>query len=80
MNNEIKTKFFADPDWEKVEDELRLFIEPLVDMNELDWERPPGEFKAELRAKIALYKELSKFLQESGIISRPLAKATNPFK
>jgi len=80
MENEIKQKFFADPDWYKVEDMLRKYIEPFVDVNNLDWERPPGEFKAELRARIDIYNELSKFLEQSEIISRPLKKANNPFK
>ena len=80
MNRQIIEKFFNDPDWAQVETMLRSYCEPLVDMNNLDFTQNSTQFKAELRANLKVYNALSKFLQDSKVISRPLKDITNPFK
>jgi hypothetical protein len=80
MDSELIKKFFNDPDWVHVEERLRGYIEPLVDMNKVDFSQDPTEFKAELRAKFALYKAIDKFLLDSKVLSRPLKDIKNPFK
>lgn len=80
MNRKIIEKFFSDPDWVEVEKMLRGYCEPLIDMNQLDFTQNSTQFKAELRANLKVYNALSKFLQDSQVISRPLKEITNPFK
>ena len=80
MDRKIIEKFFSDPDWAEVEKMLRGYCEPLIDMNQLDFTQNSTQFKAELRANLKVYNALSKFLQDSQVISRPLKEITNPFK
>jgi len=80
IDQKLIGKFFSDPDWAEVEKLLRGYIEPLVDMTKVDFSQDPLEFKAELKAKFALYEAVDKFLQDSQVVSQPLKSIKNPFK
>lgn len=68
----LQEKFFSDPDWAEVENMLAEYIAPLVDPKNLDFSQNATQFKAELKAKHKLYEQISQFLANTKIISRPL--------
>lgn len=72
-------KFFSDPEWKHIEDLILGYIEPLIDMNTVDYKQPAEHVKAELIGRVLAYQGLSKFLADSKIISQPIKKINNPF-
>lgn len=77
MSQERKdlSKFYTDPDWKYVEDQLLMFIDE--QLGELPPDTTsPTDFKAQVIARKRLKTALMKFLNEVKIINRPLEKIT----
>lgn len=67
----LKQKFFSDPDWAKVEELLMGFINPLIEMSDIDLTQPAEHIKAEIIGRQLLYKRLTEFLEQTGIVGKP---------
>lgn len=81
INEDLRNKFFSDPDWSKVENIILDYIEPLTDMSTVDTNQTAETVKAEIIGRSLAYKSLYKFLQDSQIVSSPRLKTLkNPFR
>lgn len=81
MNPKLKEKFFSDPDWKLVEQMIMDFINPMIEMQDVDLTQPAEHVKAELIGRQKLYGRMTDFLQQSGLVGNPsVYKKTNPFK
>jgi hypothetical protein len=67
----LRAKFFTDPDWIEIEKLLMGFIEPLIQMDDVDLSQPAEHVKAELIGRQKLYKKMTDFLRQTGIVGRP---------
>lgn len=69
------SKFYSDPDWKFVEDQLMLFIDEQLSDLPAD-SIAPSDYKAQVIARKRLKTALLKFLYEVKIINRPVEKIT----
>jgi hypothetical protein len=78
----LRDKFFTDPDWKGVEKLIMDFINPLIEMQDVDVSQPAEHVKAELIGRQKLYKEMTDFLQQTGLVGNPAhyKKENNPFQ
>ncbi len=67
-------------DWRKIEEMILAHIQPLVDMETIDYKQPAEHVKAEVIGRILAYNSLVKFLSDSKIVGRKLKEYKNPFK
>lgn len=78
--NKLKSKFFSDPDWKEVETLLMDFINPLIEMSDVDEKQPAEHVKAEIIGRKKLYKQITQFLSETGIVGDPSGHKHTTFK
>lgn len=71
MNELIRKKFFSDPDWRQVEKLLMDFLNPMIEMSDIDTTQPAEHIKAEIIGRTLLYKKMTEFLQQSGMVGNP---------
>lgn len=76
----LKTKFFSDPDWAKVEELLMGFVNPLIEMSDIDLTQPAEHIKAEVIGRQLLYKRLCDFLEQTEIVGKPRDYKKTTFK
>lgn len=78
---ELQNVFFNDPRWAGVEDLIKEFIEPLLDMSTIDVTQPSENVKAEIIGRTYAYNCLSDFLNQTKVGSFEKKKLiSNPFK
>lgn len=80
LSNKLYQKFFSDPDWQEVEKIIMDFINPLIEMSDIDVNQPAEHIKAELIGRQKLHKAMTEFLEQTGIVSRKLPENNNIFK
>lgn len=76
----ITARFFEDPEWKQVEDMILAHIEPLRDFDTIDLKQPAEHVKAEVIGRMLAYNSLTKFLQDTKLVNRPLKEFNNPFR
>jgi len=76
----LKSKFFSDPDWKEVEKLLMGFINPLIEMDDVDENQPAEHVKAEIIGRKKLYKQITQFLSQTGIVGNPSEHTKTTFK
>lgn len=74
------TRFFQDPEWKNVEDMILKHIEPLRDFETIDLKQPAEHVKAEVIGRMLAYNSLTKFLNDTKLVNRPLKEYKNPYK
>ncbi len=67
---EVKDRFFKDPQWYLMEQLILEFINPLLDMQTIDTKQPAEQIKAEVIGRKMSYDALSNFVRSSGMVSR----------
>ena len=67
----LKQKFFTDPDWKEVEKLLMDYINPLIEMEDVDTTQPAEHVKAEIIGRKKAHEGICKFLESSGIVGNP---------
>lgn len=70
MDN-LKNKFFSDPDWKQVEAMIMDFINPLIEMSDVDINQPAEHVKAEIIGRQKLYRSMTDFLHQTGLVGNP---------
>lgn len=81
ISNKLYQKFFTDPDWAEVEKLILDYINPLIEMSDVDVNQPAEHIKAELIGRQKLHKSMVEFLEQTGIVSRKqLTENKNIFK
>lgn len=78
--NVLIARFFGDPEWQSVEKMILKYIEPLKDFETIDLKAPAEHVKAEIIGRMLSYNALSKFLQETKLVNRPLKEYINPYQ
>lgn len=63
----IPKRFKDDPEWYQVEEIIKEFIDPLLDVNGLDVTLTPEELKIEILARKKTYEALQGFIRSRGI-------------
>lgn len=77
---ELTGRFFQDPRWHLVEELILEYVEPLKDMESIDTSQPAEHVKAEIIGRMLAFNALSKFLNDTTLVSRPIKEFKNPFK
>jgi len=78
---DLKNKFFQDPDWKEVEKLLMDYVTPLIQMDSVDVKQPAEHVKAELIARQLAYEGMCKFLEQTGMVTDTKAhRPTTTFK
>lgn len=77
---DLQKSFFQDPRWAEVEDLIIKYIEPLIDMNNIDCKQPAEHVKAEIIGRRIAYNSLKSFLESTKVISRPLKEIKGKFE
>jgi hypothetical protein len=81
MPKEINKRFYSDPEWYQVEEIIRGFIDPLMDMTTIDTTQPAESVKAEVIARSIAYNKLDAFLRQTKIIGQAKKPDINsPFR
>jgi hypothetical protein len=66
----LKVKqFYADPDWFLVKEMFMNYLEPLIDIRNVDHQGTALSVKGEIKAKIDLFNIASRFFQDADIIT-----------
>lgn len=81
MPKEIQKRFYSDPEWYQIEEVIRSFIDPLMDMTTVDTSQPAEAVKAEIIGRTIAYNKLTEFLNQTKLIGqakKPLSN--NPFQ
>ena len=76
----IKLKrLFQDPDWKLVDKMLREYIEPLLNIQNVDLSDLNKSVKGEIKAKIQFYVLIDKFLKDAQVIaeSKEISEVNN---
>jgi hypothetical protein len=76
----VQERFYQDPEWGQVEDLIIEFMTPLLDMSTIDTSQPAENVKAEVIGRRLAYDALSKFVQGSKIVNKPLPEHKNTFR
>lgn len=81
ISNKLYQKFFTDPDWVEVEKIIMDYVNPLIEMSDVDTNQPAEHVKAELIGRQKIHKAMVEFLEQTGIVSRnKLQENKNIFK
>lgn len=67
---EVKDRFFKDPQWYLMEELILEFINPLKDMSTIDTTQPAEHVKAEVLGRMMSYDALINFVGNSGLVSK----------
>lgn len=81
MHKTVQKRFYEDPEWYQIEELIKGFIEPLLNMDSIDITQPAEHVKAEIIGRRLAYKSLSDFIEQSKLIGqskKPLSN--NPFQ
>ena len=65
-------KFIKDPDWNIIEDCLNEYIDPLIDISNIDLKDDSDVIKAELKVRQQLHSGIKSFLTDIGLLSEQL--------
>jgi hypothetical protein len=65
----LRDKFFVDPDWKEVEKILMDYINPLIEMSDIDTKQPAEHVKAEIIGRRLAYKQICSFLEQTGLVA-----------
>ncbi len=63
----IPKRFKEDPEWYQVEEIIKEFIDPLLDINDLDSSLSAEELKIEVLSRKKSYEALQGFIRSRGI-------------
>lgn len=75
------SRFYNDPEWYLVEEEILSFIEPLVDIFSVDVESSPEDVKAQVMSRRVAYTQLTDFLRASKLLKEKEQKSQeNPYR
>lgn len=84
MNLEnLRAKFFSDPDWAEMEELIKSYIDPLASCLDIDTKNLTNyQIATEVRGRQMSYDSMYKFLSSSKVLSksRPEFNRVNPFK
>lgn len=73
----IRDRFINDPEWYLVEQLIREYIDPLLDMSTVDTKQPAENVKAEIIGRTLAYERLNEFLEQSKILGHSKPKDVN---
>ena len=74
----IPKRFFEDPEWYQVEEIVKEFIDPLINLLEIDITQPADEIKAEVIGRRKAYEALEGFIRSRGIEKSNTLKEDKP--
>lgn len=74
------SKLIQDPDWVKVEELIGSYCDEVLDITTVDLKAPAEHVKAELVGRIQSYNSMTKFLNDTGLLTKPRKEIKNPFK
>lgn len=77
MPKTIQERFFQDPEWHLVEELIREYINPLLDMSTIDTSQPAEAVKAEIIGRNLAYDSLNKFLEQSKLVGGRAINSTS---
>lgn len=82
MNNieELNSVFFQDPRWVQVEELILSYINPLLEMKDIDTSQPAEAVKAEIIGRMIAYNKMTEFLEQSKLIGEKKRIIPNIFK
>lgn len=63
--------FFSDPNWPQVEELIMEFVNPLIEMKDIDTSQPAEHVKAEIIGRSLAYDRLCEFLASTGLVAKP---------
>ncbi len=66
--HELRQTFFEDPRWTGVEELIREFINPLIDMSTVDTTKDGETVRAEIIGRKLAYEKLNEFLSQTKIV------------
>lgn len=70
MNKTVQSRFFNDPEWHQVEELIKEFINPLLDMSTIDTTQSAETVKAEIIGRKLAYDCLWKFIEQSSLVGK----------
>lgn len=70
----IRERFFQDPEWGLVIDEIAKYIDPMRDLLTIDVSKDAEDVKAQVIARQIAFSNLDKFLQDSKVTYKPLSE------
>ena len=74
-------RFYNDPEWYLVEEEILSFIEPLVDVFGIDIESSPEDVKAQVMSRRVAYTQMKDFLHNAKLLKEKEPKPKeNPYR
>jgi len=76
----LTEKFFTDPDWSMMEELILEYIEPMASSMNINTKMSNDEIATEVRGRQLAYESLSKFLEDSKIITRRAIIKKTTFK
>lgn len=71
MPKTIQERFFNDPEWHLVTELIEKFIDPLLNMDDIDVSQPAEHVKAEIIGRRLAYKQLRDFCEQSKLLTKP---------
>lgn len=77
---EVKDRFFKDPQWYLMEELILEFINPLLELKTIDKSQSAEHVKAEVIAREMSYNALIAFVRSSGMVSEKKLIDKNLFK
>ncbi len=63
----IPTRFRQDPEWYQVEEIIKEFIDPLINLLEVDTSMPAEDVKADVIGRVKAYEALQGFIRSRGL-------------
>lgn len=80
LDRELLSKFFNDPDWSKIEEHLKSYIDEMNTVMDIDTKgRSADEVMAEVIGRQKFIDKMTKFLTETGYI-KPIDKKVATFR
>jgi hypothetical protein len=76
-NQKLNDRFFNDPEWRNVEEMILSYINPLIEMSNVDTTQSADTVKAEVIGRKLAYDSLMKFLSDTKFVSRNLTENNN---
>jgi len=81
MPKTIQERFFKDPEWYQVENLIKEYITPLLDMSTIDTSQPAEAVKAEIIGRRLAHKALNDFIEQSKLVGQARPPVENsPFR
>ncbi len=81
MHKTIQKRFYEDPEWYQIEELIKGFIQPLLDMSTIDTTQSAETVKAEIIGRTLAHQSLSAFLEQSNLIGKAKKPVENsPFR